>query len=108
MAAVEFEDPLGDVVEEVAIVRDGDDRRRIRLEIFFQPADRLGVEVVGGLVEQQHVGRGEQEAAQRHAALLATRELVDDGVPRRQAQRVGGDLEFALEFPSAHRVDGVL
>ena len=108
VAAVEFEDPLGHVVEEVAIVRDRDDGGRIRLEIFLQPRDRFGVEMVGGLVQQQHVGRRQQQAAQRHAALLATRELVDDGVPRRQAQRVGGDLEFALEFPAADRVDGVL
>ena len=108
MAAVEFEDPLGHVVEEVAIVRHRDDGGRIRLEILLQPRDRLGVEMVGGLVEQQHVGRGQQQPAQRHAALLAARQLVDDGVPGRQAQRVRGDLELALEFPAADRVDGVL
>ena len=82
--------------------------RRIGLEIFLEPRDRLGVEMVGRLVEQQHVGRRQQQAAQRHAALLAARELVDDGVPRRQAQRVGGDLELALQLPAADRVDGVL
>ena len=29
-------------------------------------------------------------------------------LPRRQAQRVGGDLELALELPAARRVDRVL
>ena len=108
VATVEFEDPFGDVVEEVAIVRDRDDGRRIGLEVFLEPRDGLGVEMVGGLVEQQHVGRGQQQAAQRDAAFFTAREFVDDRVPRRQAQRVGGDLEFALELPAADRVDGVL
>ena len=108
MAAIEFEDPLGDVVEEVAIVRDRDDGGWIGLQVLLEPRNRFGVEMVGGLVQQQHVGRGQQQAAQRHAAFLAARELVDDGVPGRQAQRIRGDLELALEFPAADRVDGVL
>ena len=61
--AIELEDPLGDVVEEVAIVGDRDDRARVLLQEPLQPVDRLGVEVVGGLVEQQQVGVAEEEPA---------------------------------------------
>ena len=89
-------------------MRHRDDGGRIVLEIFLEPGDRLGVEMVGRLVEQQHVGRGQQQPAQRDAALLAARQLVDDRFPRRQAQRVRGDLELALELPAAGGVDGVL
>jgi hypothetical protein len=64
---------------------------------LLQPLDAFGVQVVGGLVEQQHVGLRQQQAAERHAALLAAREVVDLRVPRRQAQRVGGDLELRVE-----------
>ena len=56
-AAIELEDPAGDVVEEVAIVRDGDDGAGVVLEEPLEPGDRLGVEMVGRLVEQQQVGR---------------------------------------------------
>ena len=66
------------------------------LQEDLQPLHALGVQVVGGLVQQQHVGLGQQQLAQRHAALLAARELADHGVPWRQAQRVGGDLELVL------------
>jgi len=55
-AAVQLEDPLGDVVQEVAIVRDGHDRARVFLEMAFEPRDGLGIEMVGRLVEQQQVG----------------------------------------------------
>ena len=37
-----------------------------------QPDDRVGVEVVGGLVEQQRLGAGEQDPGQLDAAALAT------------------------------------
>ena len=52
--------------------------------------------MVGGLVKQQHVGLGEQQSAQRHAALLATRELADDRIPRRQAQGIGCNFQLVL------------
>ena len=39
-----------------------------------QPDDRVGVEVVGGLVQQQRLGAGEQDPRQLHPAALAARE----------------------------------
>ena len=39
MAAVELEDPAGHVVEEVAIVGDGDDGAFVSREVLFQPGD---------------------------------------------------------------------
>ena len=75
-AAIELENPAGDVVEEVAIVGDGDDRARVVLEEALEPGDRFGVEMVGRLVEQQQVGRLQQQPAQRDAAALAARQLA--------------------------------
>ena len=68
-AAVELEDPARDVVEEVAVVRDGDDGARELLEELLEPGDGLGVEVVRGLVEEEHVGRA------RRSRQSATRRL---------------------------------
>ena len=56
LAAIELEDPAGDVVQEVAVVGDDQDRARIVAQVAFQPVHRLGVEVVGRLVEQQQLG----------------------------------------------------
>ena len=74
LAVVELEDPLGDVVEEVAVVGDRDDGAGVVLQEPFEPEHRLGVEVVGRLVEQQQVGACQQQTAQRDPALLATRQ----------------------------------
>jgi hypothetical protein len=49
-------------------------------EVFqrlFQRAQRLGVEVVGRLVEQQHVAAGFQQLGQMHPVALAARERAD-------------------------------
>jgi hypothetical protein len=72
VAAVELEDPAGDVVEEVAVVRDRHDRALVLLEVAFEPRDALGVEVVRRLVEQQQVRCLQQQPAQRDTAALAT------------------------------------
>ena len=107
VAAIELQDPLGRVVEEVAVVRDRHHGARKAFEEHFEPLHALGVEVVGGLVEQQHVGLGQQQAAQCDAALFAARELADFRVPRRQAQSVGGDLELVLGIRACGGDDGL-
>ena len=89
-------------------MRDGDDRAGIVLEEALEPGHRLGVEVVGRLVEQQQVGRLQQQPAQRDAAALAAGERRDVGVGRRQAQRIHRHLEARIEIPRVRRLDLVL
>ncbi|MCY1402426.1 hypothetical protein D9M71_175670 [compost metagenome] len=61
--------------------------------------------MVGRFVQQQHVRCRQQQAAQRHAALLATGEVLDLRFPRRQAQGVGGDFQLALKVVAVGGVD---
>ena len=56
VTAVDLADPLGDVVQEVAVVRDGQNGTLVVVQEVLEPQDRLGVQVVRGLVEQQQVG----------------------------------------------------
>ena len=89
-------------------MRDRDDRAGIVLEEALEPGDRLGVEMVGRLVEQQQVRRLQQQPAQRDAAPLAARQRRDVGVRRRQPQRVHRQLEPRVEVPAVRRLDPVL
>ena len=52
MTAVDLADPLGNVIQEVAIVCDGKHRALVVVQEVLEPQDRLGVQVVRGLVEQ--------------------------------------------------------
>ena len=78
---------------------DGQHAAGVRREVAFEPLHRLGVEVVGGLVEEQQVGLLEQQLAQRHPAALAAGEVVDQDVRRRAAQRVHRLVEPAVDVP---------
>jgi hypothetical protein len=75
-------------------VGDGDHGAREVVQEALQPGHALGVQVVGRLVEQQHVRAGQQQAAQGHAAALAAGQLGHVRVPGRQAQGVGGHLQL--------------
>ena len=105
MTAVDLGDPAGDMVEEVAIVGDGDDRTRVGREVLLQPEHALGVEVVRGLVQQQQVGCLDEELAQRHAAALTTGEDRHRLVRRRAAQRVHRLVELRVNVPGISGVD---
>ena len=108
MAAIQFENPAGHVVEEVAVVGDDEDGARIIVQMVFQPGHRFGVEVVGRLVEQQKLGLFEQEPAQRDAAALAAGELADVGLVERAAQRVHRQIDLGVEIPQPLGLDLVL
>ena len=87
---------------------DRDDGAGVLLEVLLEPEHALGVEVVGGLVEEQQVGLLEQQLAQRDAALLTTGEDGHVGVRRRAAQRVHRLLELGVEVPRVEVVDLLL
>ena len=64
---------------------DGDDAALIVVQEAFEPGDRLGVEMVGRLVEQEQVGRGQKQTTKCDATLLATGEVRNGSIARRQA-----------------------
>ena len=107
-AAIELEDPARHVVQEVAVVGDGDDGARELLQELLEPGHRLGVEVVGGLVEQEHVvgwSSSRQSATRRRSPPESVRHLR---VARGQAQGVHGHLDVAVQLPEVLGVDLVL
>ena len=87
---------------------DGQDRALVLGEVLLEPQHALGVEVVGRLVEQQQVGLGQQQLAQRHAALLTTGQVGDGLVGRRAAQRVHRLLELGVDVPGVGGVQLLL
>ena len=89
-------------------MRDDDHRARIVAQGLFQPLHGLGVEVVGGFVQEQQVGLFQQGHAQGHAAALAAGELPHGRVVGRQHEGVGGDVHQAVEFPAVAVVDLLL
>ena len=65
-AAVELHDAAGHGVDEGTVVGDEDQRATPVLQQVLQPLDGVQVEVVGGLVEQEHIGLGHQGLCQGH------------------------------------------
>ena len=105
MAAVHLADPLRHIVHEVAVVGHGDHGAGVLVQELFEPQDRFGVQMVGGLVEQQQVGGLKQQLAQRHTAAFATRAHGDRGFGVRALQRVHRLLELRVEVPAVRGVD---
>ncbi len=85
-----------------------DDRAFVVLEVLFQPANRLGVQVVGRFVQQQDVRLFEQQATERHTPPFTAGEHVDGRVAGRAAQGVHGQLQLAVQIPCVQRVQAVL
>ena len=85
---VDVGDVRADRVQEVAVVRDDDQRAVVADEELAQPVDRVEVEVVGRLVEQQRLRLAEERLREQHAHLLAALQLAH----RPLVQRVG-DVE---------------
>ena len=104
-AVVELEDPLGDVGEEVAVVRHDDERPPELLQVRLEAESRLRVEVVRRLVEEKDVGVREEKPRDRDAAALAAREDADLLRPVWAAEVGHAALHEVLEVPVVVRVD---
>ena len=77
-------------------------------ERLFQPGHGLGIEMVGGLVEQEHVRFFEQDFAKRHTAAFTAGELGHIGIIGRQDQGIGGHIHETVHLPGIHGVNLVL
>ena len=84
-------------------------------QVAGQPADHLDVEMVGGLVEHQHVVSGQQHTGKRHPASLTAAEVGDVAVQVHLGQQMlddGAGVGFGRpdcrstsDFPSLARHD---
>ena len=104
LAAVELDDARCDTVKEGAVVRD---RHHAALEVdeeVLEPLDRVQVQVVGRLVEQQHVGAAHQGLAQRDAFLRPAGQGADHHVLV-QVQALQGFLHALLPVPAVLGLD---
>ena len=85
-----LDNAVGHAVDEVAVVRDGEDGAVEILQSAFQHFAAVHVQMVGRLVEKEEVVALEHQFAQRHAALLAAGEhgdLLVDVVAGKEEQR---------------------
>jgi len=60
---VKLQDPLSNVVEEVTVVRNRNARALVLCQEALEPLDRLGIQVVGRLIQQEEVRTLEQQLA---------------------------------------------
>ncbi len=107
-ALVELEDPARGVVEEVAVVRHRDHAAVITGERALEPGDRIRIEVVRRLVQQQQVRVRQEQPAERDATALAARQGPGVLFAGRQPQGVHGVVDLAVEIPKTLRLDLVL
>src|SRR5690606_21515217 len=75
--ALEGENVGGEAVEEHAVVADDDRAAGEILERILERGERLGVEIVGRLVEEEDVGAGLEELGEVDAVALAAGERAD-------------------------------
>ena len=94
VAEGDLDGAVGDAVEEGAVVGDEDDAAVVVGQVVFQPLDRLDVEVVGGLVEEDDLGFLEEDFGEADAHLPAVAE--------------GGHREVELLAQEAHTREHLL
>ena len=75
------------------------------LQELLQPIHRFRIQMVGRLVQQQHVGLRKQQLAQCHATFFTTRQDPDLGVPRRQSQGIGSHFQLLVQAIAIGRSD---
>ena len=110
LGLVEVEHPGDGLVEQVQVVADDEQGAAVGPQEAHQPVLGVAVEVVGRLVEQQHVAAGEEDAGQLHPAALAPGQHAEGQVDAVGAQAEAGDqlAHLGLGGVAAEGREGVL
>ena len=120
LAAIEMQDLVDRGVEQVAVVADDDHGARIVRQMVLEPQRALEIEIVGGLVQQQEIGGGEQGCGEGHphapaAGKFLTRPRLVGGRKSQAAEdrsrpgrrRMGVDVDQpGLDFGDPVRIVG--
>ena len=80
----------------------------ILLQVLLQPVYAFGIEMVGGLVEQEHVGLLKEQAAQCHTTAFTTGQYSTLLVGRGAAECIHGTLQTAVQVPCVGGIEDVL
>ena len=104
-----FNDALHDLIEEITVVRDRQDRALEVPDVVLQPLHAAQVQMVRRLVEQQDVRLLEQQARQVHARLFAAGQAVKFPAAHfgRDAKAVADLVDFRVLLIAAARQIGV-
>ena len=70
----------------------------------LEPGDRVDVEMIGRLVEQQQIGLADERPREKHAALPSSRQRVDD-CRGRQRQPRHDHVGLVVTLPLVMRVE---
>ena len=108
-----LDDPGDGPVQEVPVVGHGDHRPGEGVQVVLQNGQGLDVQVVGGLIQQQHIGGGGQHGEEIEPPLFPAGQLADGGplFLRREEkllQQLGGREQKPLAGQAARKGDGVL
>ncbi len=103
LPAVDLDDLFHDAIHHVAIVAGHHHRSGIVAQELLQPQDRFQIEIVGRLIQEERIGRLQENARQRHAHLPAARQLahVVDHLIGRQPQAGEDGVRARLQLVAA-------
>ena len=106
---LELDDPLRDRVEEVAIVRDEDERPLVRArQVRLEPFGGGDVEVVGRLVQDGDIGARDEELGQRDPAPLAAAARPARAIDVAHAELVKEPERLVPPLPTAEVDDPIV
>ena len=105
-ALADFHDAADELVEELAVVGDQQDRAGVRLQVALEPLQGLEIEVVRRLVEHQQVGLLDEQAREVRAHHPAAAHLAQPPVEVAFAERQSLENGFRarLEGVAAERL----
>ena len=94
LAAIQFDDPVGQAPEERPVVRDEEQADGMPEQKILQPKDRTEVQVVGWFIEQEQIRLPGQRPRKQNTALQSAGKRAELGL--------GRQLHFGQQFLEPH------
>ena len=109
VAVRDLDHPLGDLIDEIAVMGNGKHRPPEILNIPFQPFHTSQVQMVGGLVQKQNVRLFQQKTGEVRPGFFTAGKTVEHlgALLRRDAQAVADLIHVHVHFVAAPGLEAV-
>ena len=100
----DFHDPCRNPVKKIPVMGNHQNGSPVRAEILFQPADHLRIQMVGRLIQKQHIKISCQSSREHDSSFLSSGKLFHFLIQLRNSQflKIAFDLPF-LAFSDSKR-----
>src|SRR6185369_12415854 len=103
-APIKLQDPSGNIVEEIAVMGNGNNGALVALQMLFEPGNGFRIKMVGRLIKKKDIRFLQKKPAESDPSLFATGKNFYRRIPVRTPEGIHGHFQSRIKIPGIEMI----